>query len=307
MPSFVVAYYSLFLVVVGTLLNLFTLLILCRSKFRNGALNSVLHYLRVMAIFDILMLYGWNLDHYVIAIHGYLIQRLTLPLCRFLSFSNYVVPQSSAWFRVFVSFDRYLSLSRLHRTWFNQSKHILAIIACIISCCIALNAVFLFCGCSITVTGTVSIHSLAFNTYPLWDYINLGVYNCAPFLLMTLFNSGVIYHLFRVRHSTVRQYSRVQHRSISVPLLITTFLFLIMTVPATIAFAFFYTSNQAILNLMDCALYSYHILSFPLYFITYGRFRRECLTLFRTCRYQPQVTPVPQILPGANRPINIKT
>lgn len=297
MPSTVAAYYSLFLVITGTLLNLLTLFILCRSRFRNGGMKPVLYYMRVMAIFDILMLYGWNLDHYVLPIHGFLIQKVSLPVCRFLSFFNYVVPQSSAWFRVFVSLDRYLSLSYLNRTWLNQSKHILIIIGCIIGCCGALNAVFLFYGCSINNAGAVSVYSSTLKMYPLWDYINLGVYNCAPFFLMTLFNSGVIYYLFRLHHITDHEHPRIRHRSISITLLITTFSFLFMTVPATVGFAFFYKSNQTILNLMDCALYSYHIISFPLYFITYGKFRRECLSLFRRHRHQQQVMPLPRLYP----------
>lgn len=297
MPSSVVAYYSLCLVIVGTLLNSFTLFILCRARFRNAGIKSVIYYMRVMAVFDILMLYGWNLDHYVFSIHGFLIQKVSIPVCRFLSFFNYVVPQSSAWFRVFVSLDRYLSLNHLHRTWLNQPKHILIIIGCVIGCCTALNAVFLFYGCSINKAGGVSVYSSTLKMYPLWDYINLGVYNCAPFLLMTLFNCGIIYQLFRLHYSIDREHSRIRHGPISVTLLITTFAFLFMTVPATVGFAFFYTSNQTILNLMDCALYSYHIISFPLYFITYGKFRRECLSLFRRNRHHQQIVPLRRIYP----------
>jgi hypothetical protein len=84
------------------------------------------------------------------------------------------------------------------------------------------------------------------------NLFNLIVYNFLPFILMMLFNSGVIYKLIR-------------HRSITLTLLITTFLFLLMTVLATIGFSFFATSNLPILNLLDGILYSYHITSFPFF------------------------------------------
>ena len=58
MESLILSYYSLFLVIVGTLLNAFTLIVLCQSTLRNRPIQSVLHYMRAIAIFDILMLYG---------------------------------------------------------------------------------------------------------------------------------------------------------------------------------------------------------------------------------------------------------
>ncbi|CAF4899850.1 unnamed protein product, partial [Rotaria sp. Silwood1] len=210
--ALIAAHYSLALVIVGTLLNILTFIVLCRSTFRNTKTRPTLHYMRAMAIFDILMLYGWNIDHYLATMHGFTIQKLNIPFCRFFSFLNYFAGQSSAWLRVFVCLDRYLSLSCLHRTWFSQSKNILIIIAA---------------------DGTFSLYSWAYEIYPLWDYVNLGVYNCAPFLSMVTFNSGVIYHLIRLRHTSTIQNSRIEHRSISITLVITTFLFLIMTIPAT--------------------------------------------------------------------------
>ncbi|CAF1082377.1 unnamed protein product [Adineta steineri] len=177
-----VTYYSLTLVIVGTLLSFFTFIILCRLKLRNRRAKSTLCYLRTIAIFDILMLYGWNLDHYLDGIYGFTVQTSSISLC---------------------------------------------------------------------------------------------VYNCIPFILMVIFNSGVIYHLIHRHHRTTIRNSRIRHRSITITLITTTFLFLIMTVPATVAFAFFPDGNETILHFLDGILYTYHITSFPLYLITFGKFRRE--------------------------------
>ena len=279
----IVAYYSLALTIIGTLLNLLTFLVLCRSVFRDTGARPTLHYMRAMAIFDILMLYGWNLNHYLTVVQQFHILRYSIISCRFFSFISYFAAQTSAWLRVFVSLDRYLSLSYLHRTWFSNSKHVLIIIASIIAVFLLLNFQFFLFACYYDATGNINMNSALFRIYPLWDYINLGVYNFLPFISMVILNSGVIYHLIYLRRTTTVQNSRIQHRAISITLVIMTFLFLIMTVPASVAFGFFSNANGTILRLLDCILYSYHILSFPLYMITFDEFRQECIAMI-TCK-----------------------
>jgi hypothetical protein len=291
-----VAYFSLTVTVLGTIFNSLTFIIFCRATFRNTKTRPTLHYMRAMAIFDILMLYGWNLDHYLAGVYNFTIQGLTIPLCRFLSFFNYFAAQSSAWLRVFVCLDRYLSLSRLPKTWFSHSKSVLIVIANIIGFCIAINVIFFFYGCSYSSNGTITISSWAFQIYPLWNYVNLGVYNCAPFVLMTIFNSGVIYHLIRLRRTTTVHNSRIQHRAISITLVITKFLFLIMTIPVIVAFAFFSSAPVTLLNFLGGILYTYHILSFPLYMLTFDEFRHECIAMITGKQRNQRVGPIPTLI-----------
>lgn len=151
-----IARFSLSVTVLGTVFNVFTFLIHCRSTFRSEIVRPVLHYMRTMAIFDILMLYGWNLDPYLEPTYGFKIQTLNISLCRFLSFINYFASQSSAWLRVFVSLDQCIITSRLHRPWFSQSKCVLMIISCIIGFFTLLNSIFFVYGCSKTAHGTIS-------------------------------------------------------------------------------------------------------------------------------------------------------
>jgi hypothetical protein len=122
---YVVAYYSLLLMVLGTILNLLTFVVFFRGKFRNTEERPTIHYMRAIAIVDILMLYGWNLDHYLMNVHGYYASSVSIGICKLVLFINYFAPQTSAWLRVAICLDRYLSLSRLHRTWFGHSKHVL--------------------------------------------------------------------------------------------------------------------------------------------------------------------------------------
>ncbi|CAF1080001.1 unnamed protein product [Adineta steineri] len=158
--------------------------------------------------------------------------------CKIFGFLNYFAGQSSAWLRVFMCFDRYLSASRLRRPWCSREK----------------------------------------------DNINLGVYNCIPFILMLIFNSGVIYHSLKRRQVRMIQQSQIQHRAISISLVIITFPFLIMTIPATIVAAFSSTTPPTNLTkILDSILYTYHITSFPLYLITFKEFLWEFIKMV-TCK-----------------------
>ncbi len=288
-----VTYYPFTLVIVGTLLNLSTFTILWRPTFRDTDKRPTIHYMRTIAIFDILMLYGWNLDHYLSGAHGFTLQTYNVPSCKFFSFLNYFAAQVSAWLRVFICLDRYLSLSRLHKTWFSQSKNVLIIIACVMAVFFIINFPFFPCACYYNADGTVNTDSHFYQVYPTWDYMNLGLYNCAPFIFMAIFNGGVIYHLIRLRRTSTVQNSRIQHRSITITLVITTFLFSLMTIPGTVAYAFFSnTASVGILHGFDSLLYSYHILSFPLYMITFVEFRREVIRLV-TCNKWRNTQPAP--------------
>ena len=278
-----VTYYPLILIIVGTIFNSFTLAILCRSTFRDTKRRPTLHYMRAIAVFDILMLYGWNFDHYLHGAHQFMLQTSSIPTCKFFSFLNYFAAQVSAWLRVFICLDRYLTLSRLHKTWFSQSKSVLIIIVLILTIFTLINLHIIIFACYYLTNGTVEVRSTFYTLYPLWDHVHLGLYNGAPFICMVILNSVVIYHLLRLRQTSIIQQSRIQHRSISITLVITTFLFLIMTTPATVGFAFFAdTAGYVLLRVFDSMLYTYHILSFPLYMITFGEFRRAVISLL-TC------------------------
>lgn len=290
----IVAYYPLFLVIAGTLFNSLVFIILCRSSFRRMAKKQAsIHYMRAIAIFDVLMFYDWNLDHYLSAVHHFTLLRSTIASCKFAMFFGYFTSEASAWLRVFVCIDRYLLLSRLHQTCFSRSKTALLMILGIIGFFALFNIHFIFFNCYYKPDGTISIDAQLYSILPLWDYIHLTVYNCIPFVLMMIFNSGVIYHLFRLRRTSTVHNSRIQHRAISITLLATTFLFLIMTVPASICFAFFGTPNNAtLLRVVDGFLFTYHITSFPLYMLTFDEFRHEFLAIIICKRNHRQIVPM---------------
>jgi len=292
-------YYPLILVIAGTFFNSFTLILLCQSTFKNTTTRPTIYYMRTIAIFDILMLYGWNLDHYLFGFHQFSLQRYSIFLCKIFSFLNYFTSQVSAWLRVFICLDRYLSLSRPHQTWITRPQNVLRIIICIILVFILINGHFFLFACYKNFNGTINPQSMFYQIYPYWDYVNLALYNCLPFILMVVFNSGVLYHLIHLHQNVTLSHLRIQHRAITITLVITTCLFLIMTIPATIFYAFFYkTTSEPVLYLFDSLLYTYHTLSFLIYLITFAEFRRLVIRLLKPqlwSRIQPTAFPLPLI------------
>ena len=287
MKSHFIAYYPLFLVIGGTILNVFTYFILSRIPCGSRRKQATIRYMRYIAIFDILMLYGWNLDHFMANVHGFLLQKSSILLCKLLSFLNYFSAHCSAWLRVLMCFDRYMSLSRLHRKWFNHSRDVFVLVSSIILVSSIFNGHLLIFACFREDNGRINVNARLYQIYPLWDYVNLLVYNCLPFFLMVVCNGAVIHHLIHVQQSSSVGASRIQHRAISMTLVLTTFLFLLMTIPGTVSFAFFYsTASLNILYVLDSMLYTYHILSFPLYLITFTQFRDQFIEIVTGQRKQ---------------------
>ena len=308
--SILIAYYPMFLIIFGSMLTFWVLFILRRGTFRHTKRQPTIHYMRATIVFDILMLYGWNLQHYLMAVYGFTLERYSISSCKFFLFFSYFAAQSSAWLRVFVCLDRFLSLHYLHKTWFSRSKNVLIIIAGLLTLLILFNLHLSILGCSYNLLGEIVFENGWYRVFPLWDYINLVVYNCIPFICMVLLNAGVIYHLVRLRRTRTIQNSRIQHRSLSITSLITTFLFLSMTIPASIAFGFFAnTTTPTILYLTDACLFTYHITSFPLYMITFSKFRRESLQAILCRKADPRIGPFTatrHIPPKNNDPLNVR-
>lgn len=285
--------YLLFLMIAGTILNLLTLFTLCQPIFRDGKKYAAIHYMRAVAVFDILMLYGWNLNHYISAVQGWTPLTKTMTSCRIALFFGYMTCQVSAWLRVLISIDRYLLVTSVQPRLFNKPKTIICMILCVVLCFVIFNSQFLLVGCSFTSNGQVDINSYLFKTFPLWDYMNLGIYNGIPFILMTIYNSGLIYKLIYFQQRSLVTSSQNRSRSISITLLVTTCLFLIMTIPASIVFAFFYeTVNPTFLRMIDAILYTYHILSFPTYFLTFNKFRNVFFQMIRCKKSDQRITPL---------------
>ncbi|CAF1402414.1 unnamed protein product [Adineta ricciae] len=282
-------YHSLSMIILGSVFKLITFIVLYRPAFQNTKVRPIIHYMRVLALIDFLGLYGWNLDNYLGLVQGFtLFSSYTVASCKIFSFLNYFTTQVSAWLHVFICFDRYLFLSRTQpNTWFNRSKSVLIIIACIIGVFTLYNLHFFIFVCYKDENGQVNMDSKFYQVYPLYDKIHIFIYSIIPFILMMIFSSISVYHLGKLRQITTIQNSKIPHRSISIALISTSLVFILARTPTSICYGFFYNNlsetilGRRIINSFDTLLYTSPILDFPIYLITFSEFRREFIRLLR--------------------------
>ena len=98
--------YALLLVIVGTLGNTLTIIVLCRPNLRRFV---TMRYLIAVSVFDIVSLYGWNLNNFykfTISTNGSNIEQLSLVHCRIVSFVTFVGLQLSSWCLTVVSIGK---------------------------------------------------------------------------------------------------------------------------------------------------------------------------------------------------------
>jgi len=282
-------YYPLSLTCLSTILNSLTLIIFSRKRFRQ---RPTIHYIRAIALIDILILYGWNLDNFFRLKFSFDLERFTIVTCKFSAYFNNVINQSSAWLRVLMCADRFYTLNKIQQHQALDRHRCVVFLIIITLILIALINLHLpIFACYMHPNGTeVIIDSLYYQVYPMWHYVNLILYNILPFILMIIFNIRIIRHLIILKRSSTIQQSHIQHRAISISIFLSAFLFCLMTTPATVIFAFFHTQIRSeifqnfLLSFFDSIQSTYHSLSFFLYFITLVEFRQEFYRLIRCHR-----------------------
>ena len=98
--------YALFLVIIGTLGNLSTIIVLCR---RNLIRYVTMRYLIAVSVCDLVSLYGWNLNNFykfTISGNDSNLEQISLAHCRIVSYVTFVGLQLSSWCLTAVSIGR---------------------------------------------------------------------------------------------------------------------------------------------------------------------------------------------------------
>ena len=98
----ILGYYSLVLVVLGTLGNLIIMFVSIKTN--THAMFALFGYL---AFSDMLSLYFWNLSHFIYSSFDIDIQNFNVYMCKFGTWIQYSSLQSSAWILVSFVFDFY--------------------------------------------------------------------------------------------------------------------------------------------------------------------------------------------------------
>lgn len=113
----------------------------------------------------------------------------------------------------------------------------------------------------------------------IWDHVNLVFYNLIPFLIMITFNTLLIFNIKKklLTNSSSSSSSSKRRPGLTISLITVSFLFLIMTTPGTIVFAYFYNVisglDVSIIYLIDDISFLNHALIFFISFVSIKKFR----------------------------------
>ncbi|CAF3919878.1 unnamed protein product [Rotaria sp. Silwood1] len=293
--------YALVLVIIGTLGNLLTIIILCRQNLRRYV---TMRYLIAVSVCDIIALYGWNLNNFykfTISSTNTNLEEISLVHCRVVSYLAFVGLQLSSWCLAAVSLDRCLSLYFL--TWkqncgkLSRTKYHIGILTIF---CLLLNSHILFLNGYRNGPPNYEIKCYATRTnnyyiFPQWERVHLVAYNLFPFIIMLSCNIYIIYITIRsARVRTIRKSSTFgtnlrsnasRHRQLSLMLMIVTFAFVLLTLPSCIYFVFFrhrmstQKYSRSFRHMVQICLnsiqFTSHAINFFLYCFSATNFRNE--------------------------------
>jgi hypothetical protein len=256
-------------------------------------------YLSYISITYTLSLLEWNLDHFLVPNFGIYFELLNITMCKLVTFTQFFSLQSSGFLLTILCIDRYVSVistpgslaSRLPlRT--PKSAHIwsfiiMGLVFILNSHILILNGIYIlkfYPNINITKTKFVCmVYSTGFSLFPTWENIHLILYSFIPFLVMGTFNILLIKKISFQKRDYSKSNKKFEgfKRNIQ-SLLVITFLFLIMTVPTSIAFGFFETktSNLVLFALDDLSFLNNSLLFFTCFF-TNLKFRKVFFNILR--------------------------
>lgn len=167
--------------------------------------------------------------------------------------------------------------------------------------CLALNSHILFLNGYQHATGEIKCYATRSNPgyiYPQWERVHLVVYNLCPFALMCICNSYII--IVTVRSSrnqpdssgTMARKQLERYRQLTALLILVTFVFVLLTLPACIYFVFFRhqleqtterTHRYMIQISVNSIQFTSHAINFFLYCFSAKTFLNEFNDMFNEC------------------------
>jgi hypothetical protein len=115
----IVGVYELIVIILGTFGNLFIFYV----SYPNRK-DSIFLFLLFLSISDMISLYWWNLNHFVLPFTKLDLQNYSFYYCKVINFFQFTSSQVSAWILILISFDRYLSVLIFNwkTTYFNVKR-----------------------------------------------------------------------------------------------------------------------------------------------------------------------------------------
>lgn len=298
----ILSYYTIFLIVLGTICNSISFTIMNARKLRN---YSCMKILSVLSIVDTLVLYQWNLNTFFkynlsTPPHFEDLEEISIVWCRLISFMAFSTLQLSSWLLALVSFDRVMGV---HSTcWTHQMARSKKLYSLIIFICVfifMLNSHLLVLNgfyeditdpeTAQTYRSIVCYQSRWDENYifPKWQTVHLFMYNAIPFLIMLVCNFMIIYNVKYVRR--VKSYNKKsdkRKKRMTLMLILVTCTFMILTLPSVIVHTFYRESlsdkpYRRLVNLIvNNLVHTSHAINFFLYIFSAPNFRSEFKKFF---------------------------
>ena len=233
------------IIVMGTLFNILTIIVLLRKRMRS---SSSSRYLIVLAVCDILSLNIGLWRHYIKEVMKVDIRNFSDAGCKIHVFLLYFFTHLSGWVLIFLAVERFIAV------WFpfkvkvfcSPKKGTAALVAIGISL-LAINAHFFWTmGLISFITGPNEEKQLIcdisdpqyliFYTH-IWQWVDAALYSYIPFIVMIVCNSLIIAKLLQSKMNkkkTEGGSSRTRMKTMTAMLFSITFSFLILTTPMSL-------------------------------------------------------------------------
>ncbi|GFO37133.1 growth hormone secretagogue receptor type 1-like [Plakobranchus ocellatus] len=204
-------YYSMFLIVTGSVLNILSILTLSRKTFRRST-TSV--YLRFLAAIDLFVLYNGLGRHFISGAFNYNVRHISEAFCKFNQWTTASGPDISAWILVAVTAERVLSIVRPHsvRILCTKCTARLAALSIIVALLVANLPLLLFYGdfqehdniTNRTRTLKCRVVRSAKFMDQVWYWLDLAKFVLLPSALLTTFNIVIVSAIARSRRNVRR-------------------------------------------------------------------------------------------------------
>lgn len=302
--------YSIILILVSTIGNLYSSIISFRLANKNKEIFRILAF---MFILEALTLYTWTLDIFLAIFspeesinnidNVNIIESLTIPTCKIFTFNQYFTLEAISWLLVFLLVHQNIQL------YFPRLKYNVKLVCLLILAFFILfnSHILIFAGkidnTNVTLFWNATFqtselkpkvncfHGVTFDFYqfwPLWDKIHLCVYSFIPFLLMVICNIITIKKIQMPESVPTTEARTEKHRKfikkkkLSIILLILSFCFILCSLPQIILYGYFFDlllkDKRTFLLLpgSDLLNFTFVGLNFLIFLFANKIFRNEC-------------------------------
>ncbi|CAF1173174.1 unnamed protein product [Rotaria sordida] len=310
---YVIAIYALLLIIIGTIGNILTIIILLRPMLRK---YTTMRYLIAVATADLCSLYSWNLNlFYKHLVNPYQndLEDLSIISCRIISFIAFVSLELSSWFLTLVSVDRCLSIHFLF--WprkMGRANYAVFIILTVTVTIILTNSHLFFLNgyreknCIPFEKRTCIICYSNLNDpyyiFPKWEKIHVIIYNLIPFSIMLISNCFIIRRavtqtsLITTRRNCSLIDRQRKQKQLTYLLLFVTFLFVLLTTPVMIYNVFLrnYIAKRKLMKyilhgILLCMQFTSHAINFFIYCNGSSKFRYELNEFLTNCVFKKEI------------------